>query len=256
MVQSGTVEIQLASQDASAYGRERRSSLPPLLDEVQGVPGSFKIRVGMMNPDTAYPIIDQLVRAFQNTKIYRFIHLPLQSGSERVLQEMNRGYSPEQFLEVVSRFKEAFPDLSLTTDVIAGYPGETEEDFEATLELLRKAAPDKVNVTRYSRRPGTVASGLYDMPDRIKKDRSRVLTRLWMDMAAKHYSRYEGKMIPVLVTERGRNGTAKARADNYLGVVIQGQPDLGSLVNVKITDTNPHYLTGIIVNEEMVSGKG
>jgi tRNA A37 methylthiotransferase MiaB len=97
---------------------------------------------------------------------------------------MGRRYTAEDFLGIVDAFREKFQDLSIITDVIVGFPGETEEDFRQTLELIRSLQPDKVNVTRFSRRPGTRASKLYDMPDRIKKDRSRELTRLWLEIAA------------------------------------------------------------------------
>jgi threonylcarbamoyladenosine tRNA methylthiotransferase CDKAL1 len=104
--------------------------------------------------------------------------------------------------------------------------------------------PDKVNITRYSSRPGTPASMLYDMPDRIKKDRSRELTRLWLEMAARRNASCEGKTLDALVTEQGRVNTMKARAMNYTGIVIEGEPKLGSTIKVKVTGSNAFYLTG------------
>jgi tRNA A37 methylthiotransferase MiaB len=140
-------------------------------------------------------------------------------------------------------------DISLITDVIAGYPGETDEDFRQTIDLLKAVQPDKVNVTRYSSRPGTPASQLYDMPDRIKKDRSRELTRLWLEVAARRNQRYEGEVLEALVTECGSGATMKARSANYTGIVVFGAPHLGSLCKIDIVGSNPFYLKGLLTLE-------
>lgn len=242
LVGSGAVEIQLAAQDSSSYGMDIGFTLPDLLMKVVKVPGRFMVRVGMMNPDTIRPIRRELTRAFQNPKVYRFLHLPVQSGSNRVLSGMGRKYSRDDFLEIVNDFRAAIPDLFFVTDAIAGFPGETEGDFKRTLDLIRHLQPDKVNITRFSCRPGTAAARLYDMPDRIKKDRSRELTKLWLEIAASRNRRYEGQLLEVLVTERGRAGTMKARAGNYLGIVVNGTPGLGSSIKVKVTGSNPFFV--------------
>jgi threonylcarbamoyladenosine tRNA methylthiotransferase CDKAL1 len=170
--------------------------------------------------------------------------MPVQSGSDRILKSMNRRYSAEDFLRIVDYLRQSIDDISLITDVISGFPGETEDDFRETMGLLKTMQPDKVNITRYSSRPGTPASMLYDMPDRIKKDRSRELTRLWLEMAARRNIGYEGKALDVLVTERGRGNTMKARAMNYTGMVIEGEPKLGSTIKVKVIGSNAFYLIG------------
>ena len=135
------------------------------------------------------------------------------------------------------------------------FPGETERDFRETLSLIESLQPDKVNITRFSPRPGTPAAELYDMPDRIKKDRSRELTSLWQETAAQRNKRYVDEVLDALVTERGRNGTMKARTKNYLGIVIQGAPTLGSVIKVKVTATNHNFLSGQVltsVNRDQV----
>jgi tRNA A37 methylthiotransferase MiaB len=130
--------------------------------------------------------------------------------------------------------------------VIAGFPGEAEEDFRQTPDLIKLLDPDKVNVTRFSRRPGTPAAQLYDMPDRFKKDRSRELTRQWKEIAAKKNRRYEGETMKALVTERGRGETMKARSANYTGIVFPGAPQLGVWRKIRILRSNPFYLEGIL----------
>ncbi len=244
LVESGMVEIQLAAQDTAAYGRDIGTNLPELLERVTSITGDHMIRVGMMNPDTAMPILGDLISAFSSPKVYKFIHLPAQSGSDEILERMGRRYKASDFLEMANRFRNAFEDISLTTDVITGFPGETDEDFMQTLDLIRSAQPDKVNVTKFSRRPGTPAAKLYDMPDRIKKERSREMTRLWLEIARTRNRQYEGRVIDALITERGRGDTMKARARNYLGMVVNGSPELGSIVKTKVIGSNSFYLIG------------
>jgi MiaB-like tRNA modifying enzyme len=244
LVCSGVIEIQMASQDAAAYGMDTGSSLDQLLHQVARLPGSFRVRVGMMNPKTVEPILSDLVRAFKSRKIYKFLHLPLQSGSNKVLKEMRRGYTAEEFVEIYALFRKEFPGLSLTTDVIVGFPGEGEEEFAETRRIIQLTQPDKVNITRYSRRPNTPAYDLYDMPDRIKKDRSRDLTELWKEIVARRNRRYIGKLVDVLVTERGRGDSMKARTENYTDVVVKRDATLGAAHIVKITGSTPFYLIG------------
>jgi threonylcarbamoyladenosine tRNA methylthiotransferase CDKAL1 len=246
----GVVEVQLASQDAAAYGFDLGSSLPELLDAVVGIEGEFRVRVGMMNPDQLFPILDDLLRSYEDPKIYKFLHLPVQSGSDRVLAGMRRGYSARDFLDMAARFKAAFPDLTLYTDVISGFPGETEEDSRATETLIRAAEPDKVNVTMYSPRPGTGASRLKDMPSRFKKDRSRRITRLWQEIAGRRNGWNLGKTIDAKVTERGRGGTVMARSENYRKIVVCEPLPLGSVRRFKILKATPFYLKGEFVSRE------
>ncbi len=243
---SGVAEVQLAAQDIAAWGSDIGASLPELLRMVVQVPGNFMVRLGMMNPDSALSIKEELIEAMHDPRIYRFLHMPVQSGSDRILKSMGRRYSAGDFLELAGAFRAEFADLSIHTDVIVGFPGETDEDFRGTLSLLSTIHPDKVNITRFSRRPGTAAARLYNMPDRIKKDRSRQLTRLWLEMAAARNRRYEGSTLDALVTERGRGGTMKARSANYAGVVIYGAPPLGSLCRVDVVGSNSFYLKGVL----------
>ena len=246
----GIVEIQLASQDASSYGKDIGTSIPALLRTIADIPGRFMIRIGMMNPSTVRPILDELLDAISSEKIYKSLHLPLQSGSDRVLESMNRYYSVEDFVYIVDCFREEFPDLTLTTDVIVGFPGEEEDDFNATANLIGRIEADKVNVTRFSRRPHTSAWEMPDILERVKKARSRVLTRIWQETAMKRNSLYLGRAIPTLVTERGYGMTMKARSKSYRGIVIRGSPALGSEPLVNIVGYNPFYLKGIVQRSE------
>jgi len=249
LVLSGCVEVQLAAQDTAAYGMDIGTSLPDLLEMMQTIQGNFMVRIGMMNPDTARQHLAGLIEALRSPRIFKFLHIPLQSGSDRVLKNMARRYSSSDFLDLVSDLRSSCPDLSINTDVIVGFPGETEGDFLQTLDIIKHAQPDKVNVTRFSRRPGTAAARLYDMPDRIKKERSRALTRLWLEIAAQRNLQYVGEDLAALVTERGRGHTMKARAVNYQGIVVEGDVPLGAYIKVKITESNPFYISGRVQDE-------
>jgi tRNA A37 methylthiotransferase MiaB len=156
---------------------------------------------------------------------------------------MRRGYRADDYKETVRLLREKLPEISFATDVIAGFPGETDEDFAKTLKLMELTRPDKINITRYSKRPQTRAAELYDMPDRIKKERSRRLTKLWLDIAGENNRLYQGMVVEVLVTERGKGKSMKARTQNYTEVVIEGEPPLGSQQRVKIINSGPFYLT-------------
>lgn len=249
LVRFGIVEVQLTAQDTAAYGSDIGTNLPTLLGTVAQVPGDFMVRLGMMNPDSALLIQRELIEAMHSPKIYRFLHMPVQSGSDRVLKRMGRRYLASDLLDIAGAFRANFREISISTDVIVGFPGENDDDFNETMGLISLLQPDKVNITRFSRRPGTAAARLYDMPDRIKKDRSRLLTRLWLETAARRNRRYEGRTLEALVTECGRGKTMKARSANYAGIVIYGAPRLGSVCKVDIVGSNPFYLKGILAPE-------
>ena len=244
----GTAEVQITAQDTAAYGSDIGTDLGRLLDRLAKIPGDFRLRVGMMNPNSALLIKDQLLAAYQSSKIYRFLHIPVQSGSEEILRSMGRRYSVADFLKLVSAFRSDHPRITIITDVIVGFPGETDEDFIETMRLIERLQPDKVNITRFSARPGTSAAQKYDMPDRIKKDRSRELTRAWLKIAASRNELYRGEVLEARITERGRDGTMKARAENYLGIVVKGRSKLGGIIRVAVTDSNSFYVSGHLVD--------
>ena len=245
----GAAEIQIAAQDTAAYGQDLGFSLARLLQMAAHVPGDFQLRVGMMNPDSILFQLEELIEAFSSPKVYRFLHIPLQSGSDEILQSMGRKYKAKDFLAVADAFRKKYEDITIITDIITGFPGEREEHFLESMRAIDRLQPDKVNVTRFSQRPGTGAARMYDMPDRIKKDRSRAMTELWLEIAARRNRRYLGRLLPCLVVESGKKGTVKARAANYLGVVVVGEKiPLGSRLMVEITGCNSFYVSGRAVD--------
>ncbi len=257
-VDRGAVEIKLTGQDTGAYGRDTGTSLAELLRALDALPGSFRIRVGMADPLTVLPIVDDLVEAYRSEKVFKFLHLPVQSGSDAVLARMRREYTVEEFESIVAAFRDAFPGLTLSTDVIVGFPGETEEEFEATMDLVRRVRPDIVNVTRFSARPGTPAATMEEqIVGWLVKQRSRRLTSLRFAIAREIHQELVGEEVDVLVTEPGKEGTTIARTPEYRQVVVHEPVPMGSWVRVRIdagraTDLYGHLVTdGLYTPEEM-----
>lgn len=244
LVSLGAVEIQLTGQDLSAYGYDTGSSLADLLNRIDSVEGDFMIRVGMMNPSTVIRQSDELAEAFTGEKVFSFAHLPVQSGSDRVLKDMKRGYTVQDFNDVVDAFRRSNPGIRISTDFIVGYPTESEEDFSKTLSLIERIRPTKVNITRFSAREGTDAASLKDIPDWIKKERSRTLTIAANRLYDSFNENCIGKEADVIVTERKRAGSCIARDRSYNNIVIKEEMDAGTRCRVRIVSHRRHYLIG------------
>lgn len=252
-IERGAREIKLTGQDTAAYGLDTETDLAALLRGIDEIPGDFRVRVGMMDPLTVYPIADDLVGAYASEKIFKFLHLPVQSGSDEILEAMRREYTVGQFEEIVAKFRDAFPDLTLSTDVIVGFPGETEAQFEETMHLVRRTRPDTVNVTRFSPRAGTPAASL---PNRVVgwrvKERSRRLTRLRFAVGRERNEAWVGREIEALVTEPGKDGTVLARTREYRQVVLREPAPLGAFAPVEIEGATPVHLLGRVTSQTLV----
>ena len=243
-VKQGYKELQVTSQDTGCYGMDKGERLPSLLENLVQIKGKFKIRVGMMNPNHVLDMLDELLPVYKDNKIYKFLHIPVQSGNDEILGLMNRRYTVNQFLDICSAFKKEFPDLCLWTDIIVGFPTETEEQFNDTLQLVRDIQPDKINVTRYSPRPNTRAAEMPQIPGWIKKERSRKLHRLRMDISLKINQQYTGKSTEVLINEVGLvENTMIGRTFNYKPIICRGP--LGTFKVLTIKSVKPTYLKAI-----------
>ncbi len=241
-VKSGFREIQLTSQDTGAYGLDKgKSLLPELLRRISEIDGEFRVRVGMMNPQHARRMIEDLIEAYSDEKIYKFLHVPVQSGDDEVLRHMRRNHSVADYIEVVEAFRESFDDVVISTDIIVGYPTESEESFWRSYELVKETRPDIVNITRFSPRPGTPAAKLKDIPGWVKKERSRILTRLCREIGLRNNERFVGKRFRVLVTKRGKGDTLLARTDSYRPVVVS-RGKIGEFKEARVASCTHAYL--------------
>lgn len=243
LVRGGATEIQLTGQDVSAWGLDCQETFAGLLGEVLELPGDFMVRVGMMNPATSREIAGELAGLFSHEKCFAFAHLPVQSGSDHVLAAMNRGYTAEDFCGIAGTLRRSVPDIRISTDFITGFPAERDEDFRHSLALLERIRPGKVNITRYSPRPKTPSADLYDMPDWVKKERSRALTRAAAAIYADSNSALKGSVCAVIVTEQGKPGTVIARDKSYRLFVISEALPVGTRCQVEVTGHRTHYLT-------------
>ena len=199
----------------------------------------------MMNPDRLEPVLDGMIGVLRDPRVYTFLHIPVQSGSDRVLERMGRRYTADSFLSMVRRLRDELPDISLATDVISGFPGETEEDHRMTLALLGELQADTVNITRFSARPGTPAASFNgQVPGNVSKDRSAELTEMKSDICLRRNEAMIGHRESVLVTEPGSPGTVIARTDSYRPVGIEGDRPVGTRLTITVEGARPTHLTG------------
>ena len=244
-VADGCKEIWLSSTDNGCYGLDIGSDLPELIDAVSAVPRDFMIRVGMMNPMYMPRIRDGLLSSFESERVYRFLHVPVQSGSNRVLADMRRGHTAETFRDVVKRFRRKFGRFTISTDIIVGFPTETTSDFEETVRLLEETRPDIVNLSRYSARPGTPAAEMEQVDVAEVKRRSKRIFELSCRISLEHNREWIGWSGPVVFGETAEDGV-RGRNYAYKPVFVGEPTDIGSVHTVEITSATNHSLVGTI----------
>jgi len=246
-LREGVKEIWLTSQDMGSYGIESgRSLLPKLIRCVSNIDGLFLVRIGMMNPIYLKPILEDLAEAYLRPRIFKFLHLPVQSGSNHVLRDMGRGYTVELFKEIVAFMRSRIKDLTLSTDIIVGYPTEDEEDFEKTIKLIEEIKPDMINLSRFFPRPGTPAEKLKPLDPRLVKKRSRLMSEVAKETALRAGERWIGWRGIALVDEIGEKGEAIARNLSYKPIVLDenGKKLFGKFVEVEVESARPYCLMG------------
>ena len=243
----GCKEIWLSSTDNGCYGLDIGEDLPSLIEQVSQIPEDFRIRVGMMNPMFMPRIRNSLLKSFENDKIFRFLHVPVQSGSNDVLNNMKRGHTVETFKDVVRKFRAKFGPFTISTDIIIGYPTETQENFEETIELLKETRPDIVNISRYSQRPGTVAAEMSQLDVAEVKRRSKQTTELINDISLENNRKWIGWKGDVLFDEN-LDGQVKGRNFAYKPIFINEIAEIGQICTVKIVDASIHSLIGEIAS--------
>ncbi len=247
---AGAKEVWVTSQDTGCYGRDIGTNLAALLKALGGLEGDFRVRVGMMTPNLVTDILDELIEAFRNQKVFKFVHLPVQSGDDEVLRRMRRFYTVQDFKEIVDAFREAVPEVTLATDVICGFPGETREAFENTLKLISEVKPDIVNVSKFFARPRTAAAEMREAvvePAEIKR-RSTEAAKLAKRTSLERNQRWIGWSGEVLVDEKGKvPGSWIGRNFAYKPVTVKSSADmLGKTLQVKVEKAFATYLAGTV----------
>lgn len=249
-VAEGCREIWLTSQDDSQYGMDTGFKLPELLCLISEIPGDFKVRVGMMNPFSVLPILDDLVEAFDSDKIFKLLHLPIQSASYSVLKKMNRLHKMDSLDTIITKFRSRFEDISLFTDIIVGFCDETEDDFRETVEWVEKYRPEKVNISRYSPRPHTKAFSFRNLDSRISVQRSHELHKVCEQIKLESKQEMIGWKGRAFVSKYTEMGDVLTRTDSYRPVVISGSNlKPGQYANVEIVIAKPGYFLGKLAEE-------
>lgn len=246
-INEGCMEIQLTAQDTAAFGNDTGEKLSNLIKEIATLKGDFRIRIGMMHPKSIGEDIDDLIKAFQLPNVYKFIHLPIQSGSDKILQDMKRNHTVEEYEHIIYKFRNAIPDLTLATDIIVGYPTETDDDFKKTENFLNEIKPNIIHISKYKHRKGATSTILDEIPHNVMKMRSKKLSSIKSQLTETENKNLIDSIQKVLVVENGSKGGYIAKSDNYLPVIVENT-SIGDIINVKITETTSTYLKGVKID--------
>ncbi len=248
-LEKGSKEIWITSQDTGAYGWDfsPKVYLPLLLDSITHLEGEFFVRLGMMTPSTIKRFFSPLTQQLRHSKVFSFLHLPIQSGSDSILQLMRRKEDRDYFIDLVDRLRQELTEITIATDIMVGFPGESQKDYTQTKRLLQEVKPTIVNLSRYTDRRGTLASQMADkIPTKIKSSRSKELAKLIRGISQKELKKWIGWEGTVLIDELGKHPNQfVGRNTSYLPVVIEKeQLILGQFIKVHIVDAGPTYLVG------------
>jgi len=247
-LEKGFKEFWLTSQDTGCYGFDKKTNLIELIETLLKNEGNYRIRIGMMNYNHVKGMKKQLIKIFSSPKVFQFLHLPLQSGSNRILSLMNRGYKAKEFISFVKSLRKELPLLTLSTDIIVGFPTESEKDFQETIKAIKALEPDIVNVSKFSERPGIKALELFPkVSGPEKKNRSTLLSSLCHELSLKRNKLLEDSLQEVFFSEKGKKGFV-GRTFNYKHVVTEKNM-LGRRVKVKLMKAFPNYLSCKAVKE-------
>jgi MiaB-like tRNA modifying enzyme len=244
-VRMGAREVQLTSQDIGAYGLDRGTNIAELMGKISLIEGDFKVRIGMLNPEHIHRYFDKFVDALKDDRFYSFVHLPVQSGSNRVLKDMRRSYTVERFEHYVSILRAAIPGITIETDIIVGFPTETGEDFEKTLDFIKRVKPEVTNVSRFGARPHASASKMEQHTDMTIKNRSNKLSRVVRSVQHEINDRFIGKTLDAIITEM--NGKSfNGRSASYKQIVMPrtdgSEVQIGSVHSVLINAASANVL--------------
>lgn len=242
----GIKEIRLVSEDNGAWGLDRNETFPQLLNAIVDVADGLKIRVGMLNAQYAFIYKEELAELLQNDCFYKFLHVPIQSADNQVLKDMNRQYTIEQFEIAIKIIKEKNPHLSLATDIICGYPTESEEQWNNTMNFLKRFPFNTINISKFYPRKGTVAAGLQLIPTHEVKRRSTELTE-WFS-TVNYNKEYVGETVTAFFTEKGKNNSHIGRTENYRQVIVKSDNNiLGQELKVLVEEVTRDDLRGKLI---------
>ncbi|MGQ9460054.1 MAG: tRNA (N(6)-L-threonylcarbamoyladenosine(37)-C(2))-methylthiotransferase [Candidatus Bathyarchaeaceae archaeon] len=245
---SGAKEIWLTSQDTACYGKDIGTNLADLLKRICEIEGKFFIRVGMMTPNQALEILDDLIQAYKNEKVFKFLHLPVQSGDNEVLRLMNRFYTAEDFKRILYSFRKEIPEITVATDVICGFPDESKAAFKRTMKLIKEIQPDVINISKFFPRPHTPAKKMKQLPPQEVKERSKQMAELSRRISLRKNRAWINWKGTILIDEGGGEKSWIGRNFVYKPVVVKARGFLlGEFLNVRVVRVFPTYLEADVV---------
>lgn len=242
----GCKEIWITSQDNASYMLEKNkiSKLHELLKKIIEINREFIARIGMMNPNNALPILNDLIEIYKNKKIFKFLHIPVQSGNNEILKLMNRDYTINDFKRIIEKFRKEIPNITISTDIICGFPTESEEQFNDSLNLIKEIKPDILNISRFQPRPNTKAAKMKQIHGNITKNRSRLLTDIFANISRMNNEKWIDWQGTILIDEKGKNNSWIGRNYAYKPVIVKGDFKLGQEIKVKIENITSWDLRG------------
>jgi len=277
----GCKEFWITSQDNGCYGFDKYATeeyfLPELLKDLLVIEGNFMVRLGMINPNHMKKIYVRLIEIFKHPKMFKFLHVPVQSGNDRILRLMKREYTTDEFLSIINLFKKEIPHITISTDIIVGFPEETEDEFNDSIRLIEKLRPDVLNISRFWLRNNTEAEKLVQIRGGVSKKRSELVTKIFEDISAVNNKSWVGWTGNVLIDEYGKNNTIIARNEYYKQIIIPrscnsnkfyvqemlfnkrkicqdnsaylNDLDIGNYVRVKIVSSSVYHLEAELLTE-------
>jgi threonylcarbamoyladenosine tRNA methylthiotransferase CDKAL1 len=246
LVEEGCKEIWLTAQDAACYGFDIGTDLAELVMQIlKKIKGDYRIRMGMGNPRHTLSYAEKLAEVYRDERVFRFLHLPVQSGSDKILQAMKRKHSVNDYKKLVDFFYAQFSDFAISTDIIVGFPGEAEEDFQKSLDLIKWSKPTGCNRTRFVPRNGTLAAAMpSQIPSLEKYRRSAELTKVFTEAALQNNLKYVGTEQSILIDEIGKRNSLIGRANNYKPVAVRGNYEIGDRIEVSVKGAEAFALIG------------
>jgi len=250
------LEIFITAQDTAVYGRDLHShtDLVTLVNEILKFEGNFMIRIGMMTPNGAIAIKDRLLGLFRNERVYKFLHIPLQSGDDEILKSMGRQYDSRSFIELANFFRENIHDLTLVTDVIVGFPGEDDRSFRRTVEVIKAVKPDKVNISRFTPRPHTIANLMPQIPARIKATRSMEMTKICKMISLMRRREFLGTITKIL-TLKSMGPVFYGKTHSFIPILLKplAYTEIGKFYEANISGLSSSGFKGVILRPYMLS---
>ena len=260
-LKQGAKEIWITSQDNASYNLEKDlgnilenhpQRLPELLKQILNLKHNFKLRLGMMNPNNLYQILNEMVEIYKHPKMYKFLHIPIQSASDKILKDMNRFYKIKKVKEIIKKFKKEIPNITIATDIIIGYPTETEKDFQKSLSFIKTYKPDVFNLSKFSSHKQTPAGRLKQLPINILNKRTTKIMKFHRQTALENKQRFKGKTIKVFVNKKIGEDLYESRDENYNIIIINSKEKiLGKNLDVEIKKVSVHHMIGESVDKKI-----